>query len=516
MTGSLAHPLDISSSGSQRQVTTMEKPVTEQTQSGAGLSARKVQSSILPSILQDLCKRFRRPRLLKGAPNFKQSIRAAFNVNRPWCNAFLIFIPPFFVCYFSGVNDIAVFCLSFLAIIPLPKISNIAADEISKRLGSLCDMSSVTWSFKRHIVKLILAIQAIRQCNPQVAQSSLIGSIISNLLLTLGLSIFLGGIRFSEQSIGMSTAQTYTTLLMLSVASLLVPTLFYEVTDFTTPGGVKLSTDTTVGPHILAISHGIVVIQLFVYICYQVFKRFSHHNIWGDNDPSIEKSVEHAPIRRVLRMVSKKRGVTTTTSDTASNLPTNIDGSDNDRVPQVLLGSSASTKKEEEGNPQMCLSVAIVVLSLSFLAIFYIGGALVSSIYGVANTINVNQEFANLIVLPISGNLEDKVSALKATFKDKPTKALLVTMGSSIETALFIFPSTVAVSWILRKPLPLLFDPFEGLLLFFSVLSTNYVVQDGKSNWLEGMVLISIFTIFGLMFWFYPGSNLATEVVSCV
>ncbi|KAF8258291.1 hypothetical protein EI94DRAFT_1791168 [Lactarius quietus] len=88
-------------------------------------------------------------------------------------------------------------------------------------------------------------------------------------------------------------------------------------------------------------------------------------------------------------------------------------------------------------------------------------------------------------------------------------------MGSSIETALFIFPSTVAVSWILRRPLPLLFDPFEGLL-FFSVLSTNYVVQDGKSNWLEGMVLISIFTIFGLMLWFYPRSDLATEVVTCV
>jgi len=48
----------------------------------------------------------------------------------------------------------------------------------------------------------------------------------------------------------------------------------------------------------------------------------------------------------------------------------------------------------------------------------------------------------------------------------------------------------VTLGWILGKPLTLLFDPYESVALFLSVLTVNYVVQDGKSNWLEGFILM--------------------------
>jgi len=94
---------------------------------------------------------------------------------------------------------------------------------------------------------------------------------------------------------------------------------------------------------------------------------------------------------------------------------------------------------------------------------------------------------------------------------------------------LFVIPFIVILGWIIGRPITMLFDPFESIVLFLSVLTVNYVVQDGRSNWLEGMILICLFVlrlfffffsgltrvmferryiIIALVFWFYPGTAL--------
>ncbi|KAH8976605.1 hypothetical protein EDB86DRAFT_3251409 [Lactarius hatsudake] len=348
--------------------------------------------------------------------------------NRPSLNIFLIFIPP------SGQY----YC-SFLSLVP----------------------RCYPPSQGKHV-------QAIRKCKPKVAQSSLVGSIISNQLLILGISIFIGGIRYSEQTFGKVAAQVYTTLLTMAVASLLLPTLLYKSINST-------ATDTF---PILAISRA----------------QITHRKIWGKNDPSIEEPVEYAPqVHRMIHTMSRKRTVAATTSSSSNPHPPNASPieSDNDRLPQVLVGPSASSKERlGYDKPQMCLSVAIATFVLTFLAIFYIGGALITSIDDLAPKIQVSEEFVSLIIFPLFGNVDKFASAVGASFKDKSSKVLAVAVGSSIETALLIFPFTTILSWILGKPLALLFDTFEAVVLFLSVVIVNNVVKDGKSNWLEGMILV--------------------------
>ena len=58
------------------------------------------------------------------------------------------------------------------------------------------------------------------------------------------------------------------------------------------------------------------------------------------------------------------------------------------------------------------------------------------------------------------------------------------------------------------KPLTMLFDPFESIVLFLSVLVVNYTVADGKSNWLEGMILMCLYLIIAVTFWYYPGKHI--------
>jgi Ca2+:H+ antiporter len=91
--------------------------------------------------------------------------------------------------------------------------------------------------------------------------------------------------------------------------------------------------------------------------------------------------------------------------------------------------------------------------------------------------------------------------------KDKLTLSLGVAVGSSIQIALFVIPFIITLAWILGKPLTLLFDPYESIALFLSVLTVNYVIQDAKSNWLEGMILMCLYVILGITFWFYEPAN---------
>ncbi|KAG6856385.1 hypothetical protein H0H87_005082 [Tephrocybe sp. NHM501043] len=131
---------------------------------------------------------------------------------------------------------------------------------------------------------------------------------------------------------------------------------------------------------------------------------------------------------------------------------------------------------------------------------------LVNSIHGMTEAGDIRKEFVGVILLPIVGNAAEHATAVTVSVKDKLTLSLSVAVGSSIQIALFVIPFIVTLAWIIGKPLTLLFDPYESVSLFLAVLTVNYVVQDGKSNWLEGLILMCLYVILALTFWFYPGA----------
>jgi len=140
---------------------------------------------------------------------------------------------------------------------------------------------------------------------------------------------------------------------------------------------------------------------------------------------------------------------------------------------------------------------------------------LVDSIDGLTTTHPISKEFVGIILLPIVGNAAEHVTAVSVSVKDKLNLSLSVAVGSSIQIALFVIPFIVILGWILGKPLTLLFDPYESIAMFLAVLTVNYVVQDGKSNWLEGFILMGLYVILGVTFWFYPGSDPSGVLATC-
>ncbi|KAJ3734230.1 calcium proton exchanger [Lentinula guzmanii] len=414
------------------------------------------------------------PRSIGPAPSFLQSMKSIIMAS--WLNVLLVCIPVSWALNFAMKDQhTLVFVFSFLAIIPLAKLLAFATDELSIRVGqTLAGLLNATLG---NAVELIVAIIALVQCKLHIVQSSLIGSILSNLLLVLGMCFFAGGLRFSEQGFGAVATQLNSSLLTLSVIAVLLPAAFHM--------NVTTETDSDEGQDILKVSHGVALVLLFIYASYLFFQLYSHATLYTDDDA---KPSTPYP----------KRGHRGTTIE----------------EPQPD-GDLERNKEEEDETPQMSLFTTIALLVIVTVFVAVTAEWLVDSIDGLTSSGAISEEFVGIILLPIVGNAAEHVTAVTVSVKDKLTLSLGVAVGSSIQIALFVIPFIITLGWILGKPLTLLFDPYESITLFLAVLTVNYCVQDGKSNWLEGMILMCLYVILCVTFWYYPGSDPSGLLNTC-
>ncbi|KAF9468145.1 calcium/proton exchanger [Collybia nuda] len=444
---------------------------------------------------------------LAPAPTVRESLKAIVLVS--WLNVLLVFIPISWALHFalpeSNSKDTIVFVLTFLAIIPLASLLAFATEELSLRVGqTIAGLLNATLG---NAVELIVAIIALVKCELQVVQASLVGSILSNLLLVLGMCFFAGGLKYSEQGFGASATQLNSSLLTVSVIAVLLPAAFHL--SFVGSEGVQQA-------GILSVSHGVAIILLFIYGAYLYFQLYSHTKLYADNGGDVIESTKYAP-----RPTSGKRRKYFHHIKAISTHPLNLEHENtprtdtpNHQMPPDQPSNTQNTdpeahleEEEEIETPQMNVLVTLALLGVVTVLVAVTAEFLVDSINGLTDTGAISKEFVGIILLPIVGNAAEHVTAVAVSVKDKLTLSLGVAVGSSIQIALFVIPFIITLAWILGKPLTLLFDPYESVSLFLAVLTVNYVVQDGKSNWLEGVILMCLYLILAVTFWFYPGSD---------
>ncbi|KIM68423.1 hypothetical protein SCLCIDRAFT_13687 [Scleroderma citrinum Foug A] len=437
------------------------------------------------------------PREVGPPPSVWQSLRSILLSS--WLNVLLVFIPISWALHFAVPDKYTlIFIFSFLAIIPLAKLLAFATDELSLRVGqTLAGLLNAT------------LIIALLKCELSIVQSSLVGSILSNLLLVLGMCFFAGGLRFSEQGFGSAAAQLNSSLLSISVIAVLLPGAFHMALQ---QGQDEASLD----QEILKTSHGVAIILLFIYCSYLLFQLFSHKNLYSDDAFTESKRYAgHNPFKfeRLRRRRQTTQSHPSLTGREMVNSPV-PDSADHVRSEEFHSTSHPDSEvgriQIEDGKaeqPQMSVPVSVCLLVAVTVLVAITAEFLVDSIDGMTSGGGITKEFVGVILLPIVGNAAEHVTAVTVSVKDKLTLSIGVAVGSSIQIALFVIPFIVTLAWILGKPLSLLFDPLESVVLFLSVLTVNYVIQDGRSNWLEGMILMCLYLILGVTFWFYPGMS---------
>jgi len=356
----------------------------------------------------------------------------------------LVFIPLAAIAAWRDWGSLTVFTFACLAIVPLAGIMGEATERISAKLGAgVGGLLNATFG---NAAELIIALAALQRGLYDVVKASLTGSIIGNVLLVLGGALFAGGLKRERQTFDRAAAAAGSTLLALAAIGLLVPALFHYVVE----SAVVRAEMTRAREVVLerGLSLEIAIVLFTAYILSLVFSLKTHRHLYaGQTHPEDETAHAKAvPLRRTL-----------------------------------------------------------ITLVAATALIAWMSELLVGSVEETAHALGMTQVFIGVIVVAVVGNAAEHSTAILAAIRNKMDLSLSISIGSSIQIALFVAPVLVFVSYFTAHgPMDLRFTPFEVLAVAVSMGVVNLVSQDGESNWLEGALMLAVYCILALAFFFLP------------
>jgi Ca2+:H+ antiporter len=145
-----------------------------------------------------------------------------------------------------------------------------------------------------------------------------------------------------------------------------------------------------------------------------------------------------------------------------------------------------------------------LILLIVTIAVAVESELLVASLEEATEQLGLTALFTGVILLPIIGNAAEHATAVTVALKNKMDLSVSVAVGSSMQIALFVAPVLVIMGYIIGQPMDLNFNPFELVAVAVAVWLANSISSDGRSNWLEGMLLLATYAILALAFFFHP------------
>lgn len=353
----------------------------------------------------------------------------------------LVFIP--LAIYFNifSHNAPMAFATSMAAIMPLAYLMGEATEQIAlKTNDSIGGLLNATFGNAAEMIIAIFAVMAaataIKEGDAETAatmisvvQASLIGSILGNLLLVLGIAFVWGGIHHKVQEFSGTQVGANGSLLFLAVIALILPTAY----GFTGNGHEEA---------IVTLSRITAVILLIMYGLFLLFQFRTHTELFATDGDHGEEPV-----------MAKKQAMT------------------------LLIGAT--------------------------IMVAWMAEIMVHSIQSAADEWGLPTLFIGVILLPLFGNAAEHFTAVSVAGKNKMDLAFSIAVGSSTQIAVFVAPAMVMLAWIINVPLTFQFGLFETLATFLAVLITNAIAADGKSNWLEGSMLLATYAILAVAFFLY-------------
>lgn len=390
----------------------------------------------------------------------------------------LIFAPVAFVANLLGANPVLVFILAALGLIPLADLIGKATEELAHHTGpKLGGLLNATLG---NAAELIITIFAIQEGLFELVRASITGSILGNLLLIMGLSLLLGGLKNGIQTFDRRTAGLNATMLVLAVVVLMIPSLF----------SAAVGPDLT--PEQLALG---------------MLESAENQEESSADTPVEEGSTEPAPTEETIE-------VTVPAETLEQELSTERTFSESVAAVIIILYGlsvyySFTTQQgpiahESAGEGGWSVRRSLITLGLATLGTVILSETLVGVVEDVTLTLGLSELFLGIIIIPLVGNIAEHLVAVQVAYKNKMELSLAVSLGSSLQIALFVAPVLVFISLLFGQTLLLVFSTFELLALFSASIIAALIALDGESNWLEGAMLLGVYLIIGLAFLFIP------------
>ena len=357
-------------------------------------------------------------------------------------NILLLALP--ITCYYAYIehDESMAFFSSLVAIMPLAFLMGRATEEIALRTSeSVGGLLNATFGNAAEMIIAFLAIYAASKAAAgseteelmvNLVQASLIGSILGNLLLVMGLAFVWGGIHYTEQKFSETQVSSNGSLMLLAMIVLIIPAVFNS-----TVGGSEGEEGVTNLSHIAAI----ILLALYGLFLYFQFK--SHVDLFA-------------------------------------------------------------TEAHHHEKPEMSQRDATILLIVATILVSWMAEVLVHSVEYAADDLGLPHLFIGVILLPLFGNAAEHFTAVTVAGKDKMDLSFAISMGSSTQIAVFVAPMMIMIAWALGVPLTFEFGMLETVSAFLAVLIVNIIAADGKSNWLEGALLLGTYVVLGAALLFHP------------
>ncbi len=350
----------------------------------------------------------------------------------------LVFVPISVAADFLEWGTLPIFVISGLAIIPLAVWLSTATEEIAVVTGpSIGGLLNAVFG---NATELIISLVALKAGLIDIVKASITGTIISNLLLVMGLSMLLGGLRYKEQEFQSVVARANGSSMTLAVTAIILPT-----TVIYTSSGVDQAA-------IRNLSLTVAVVLILVYGLTLLFSLKTHSYLYDVGLVDLEEAPESAVV--------------------------------------------------EAHKPNLRLWIGVLVAST--VAVAFESELFVGVLEEATKGLGLTPLFTGVILLPLVGGAAEYVTAVSVAIKNNMDLSVSVAMGSSLVVALLVAPLLILIGQVIGQPMDLNFNPFEVVAVTIAVAIANLISLDGRSNWLEGALLLATYIVLGAAFYFHP------------
>lgn len=288
---------------------------------------------------------------------------------------------------------------------------------LSAALGNVPELTMGIWSIYYGMISMVKA--------------ALIGSIVSNMLLVLGVSIFAGGIKYREQHFNKIVARTNFTMVILALATMIITASLNNYSKIITEGAL------------LNLSIGVSLVLIIVYVLGLIFSLHTHSNLFV---LTVEENVTAETKLSIIRI--------------------------------------------------------FVEIIITGLILYFVSEKLIVNIRLAVDQYSIPQEFLGIFLIPLLGNTGENFSAIICAMKNKMNLSLEIAIGSSIQISMFVTPILIIFSYIMGINMTYIFSNFQIVICVIAILMALLVFQDGKTYWLEGAVLISVYMVIILAYYY--------------
>ncbi len=333
-----------------------------------------------------------------------------------------------------------IFVAAALGVIPTAALMGRSTEELAARTGpGIGGFLNVTFG---NFPELVIAFFALNAGLQEVVKASIIGSILGNILLVMGLAMFVGGRKRERQFFDRTAANVQVLMLLLAAGALVLPAAF-ELID-----GGRLprvgEEEVNFRNEVETMSFVVAIILLGTYAAGLLFSLKTHRRLFN---PSGEEEHHDAwPIRR-----------------------------------------------------------SVITLAVAGVAVGVMSEVLVGSIIEASEQFGISEFFVGLIIVAIVGNAAEHWVAIYFAAKDKMDLAVNISIGSSAQIALFVAPVLVLLSFVPgigEHPMALVFNGYELVAVLLAILVANFVVNEGESTWFEGVQLLALYAVLGVVFFY--------------